>query len=97
MQWNNEQRYWFPVCDRWGRTNFENIFAAGDGTGVSGAVAAEYRGELTALEIARCLGILPLYERDALAAPLPGIAPLPPLTVAIHVSVYVRWWNTCSG
>lgn len=70
MQWNSEQRYWFPSCDGWGRTNFEKIFAAGDGAGVSGAVAAEYRGELAALEIARCLGILPVYERDALAAPI---------------------------
>lgn len=70
MQWNEEQRYWFPACDSWGRTNFEKIFAAGDGAGVSGAVAAEYRGELTALEVARCLGIIPVYERDALAAPL---------------------------
>ena len=70
MQWNSEQRYWFPACDSWGRTNFEKIFAAGDGAGVSGALAAEYRGELAALEIARCLGILPVYERDALAAPL---------------------------
>ena len=70
MQWNSEQRYWFPSSDRWGRTNFERIFAAGDGAGVSGALAAEYRGEISALEIARCLGILPEYERDALAAPI---------------------------
>ncbi|MGW8195673.1 MAG: FAD/NAD(P)-dependent oxidoreductase [Desulforhopalus sp.] len=70
MQWNSQQRYWFPSCDSWGRTNFEKIFAAGDGAGVSGALAAEYKGELAALEIARCLGILPGYERDTLAAPI---------------------------
>lgn len=70
MQWNREQRYWFPSCDRWGRTNFERIFAAGDGVAVGGALAAEYRGEIAALEIARCLGFLPVYERDALASPI---------------------------
>jgi len=70
MQWNSEQRYWYPICDRWGRTNFERIFAAGDGAGVRGALAAEYRGEIAGLEIARCLGLLPAYERDALAAPI---------------------------
>jgi len=70
MQWNSAQRYWFPSSDSWGRTNFAKIFVAGDGAGVMGAPAAEYRGELAALEISRCLGILPEYERDALAAPI---------------------------
>lgn len=70
MQWNAEQRYWYPACDNWGRTNFERIFAAGDGAGVSGALAAEYKGQLTALEVSRCLGIIPAYERDDLAEPI---------------------------
>jgi thioredoxin reductase/bacterioferritin-associated ferredoxin len=70
MHWNSEQRYWYPATDRWGRTNFEKIFAAGDGAGVRGALAAEYRGELAALEVARCLGIIPAYERDTMAAPI---------------------------
>ena len=70
LVWNNEQRYWYPKTDEWGRSNFENIFAAGDGAGVRGALAAGYKGELAALEIARCLGIIPLYERDQLAEPI---------------------------
>ncbi len=70
MKWNDEQRYWYPACDNWGRTNFERIFAAGDGTGVRGALAAEYKGQLAALEISRCLGMIPAYERDDLAAPI---------------------------
>lgn len=70
MAWNKTQRYWHPACDSWGRTNHENIFAAGDGSGVKGALAAEYKGELAALEIGRCCGIIPAYERDALAAPI---------------------------
>lgn len=70
MAWKQDQRYWHPVCDAWGRTNFERIFAAGDGAAVNGALAAEYKGELAALETARCLGILPEYERDTLATPI---------------------------
>ncbi|VVS95557.1 NAD(P)/FAD-dependent oxidoreductase [Desulfoluna spongiiphila] len=70
MAWNPRQRYWTPACDPWGRTNFERVFAAGDGAGVSGALAARYKGELAALEIARCLGILSEEERNTHALPL---------------------------
>ncbi len=67
LEWEKHQRYWYPSTDDWGRTNFEQIFAAGDATGVSGALAAEFKGELAALEVAHCLGIIPKYERDFLA------------------------------
>lgn len=70
MEWNSSQRYWYPTTDRWGRTNHENVFVAGDGSGVKGALAAEYKGVLAALEIGRCCGILPRYERDILAKPV---------------------------
>lgn len=70
MTWHEKYRYWYPETDEWGRTNHERILAAGDGTGVSGATAAEYKGEITALEVACRLGIIPDYERDRLAAPL---------------------------
>lgn len=69
MEWEKTQRYWYPSTDRWGRTNFEQIFAAGDASGVSGALAAEFKGELAALEVAYCHGIIPSYERDTLAEP----------------------------
>jgi NADPH-dependent 2,4-dienoyl-CoA reductase/sulfur reductase-like enzyme len=67
LEWEKHQRYWYPSTDDWGRTNFEQIFGAGDATGVSGALAAEFKGELAALEVAYCQGILPKYERDHLA------------------------------
>lgn len=70
MKWNAIQRYWHPECDQWGRTNHERLFAAGDGSFVAGAIAAQCKGELTGLEIAHCLGVIPDHERDALAAPL---------------------------
>lgn len=69
MEWDKNQRYWYPATDKWGRTNFEHIFAAGDASGVSGALAAEFKGELAALEVAHCHGIIPEYERDTLAEP----------------------------
>ena len=72
MKWDQNQRYWYPSTDEWGRANFEKIFGAGDGTGVSGALAAEFKGELVALEVTRCLGIIPEYERDRLAGPVLG-------------------------
>ena len=70
MVWKADQRYWHPQCDAWGHTNCERIFAAGDGAAVAGALAAQYKGELAALEVAHCLGIIPAYERDALAEPV---------------------------
>lgn len=70
MQWDKRLRYWYPQTDTWGRTNFERVFATGDGAYVSGALAAQYKGELAALEIAHCLGLIPDYERNQLAAPL---------------------------
>jgi thioredoxin reductase len=70
MAWKRDQRYWHPACDEWGRTNCERIFAAGDGAVVAGALAAQYKAELTALEVAHSSGIIPAYERDALAEPV---------------------------
>ncbi|MCG8619641.1 MAG: FAD-dependent oxidoreductase [Desulfobacterales bacterium] len=70
MVWDRKLRYWYPASDDWGRTNFEKIFAAGDGSRVHGAVAARHKGTLAALEIAACLGMIPESERDALAAPV---------------------------
>jgi len=70
MAWEPDQRYWYPKCDSWGRTSCERIFAAGDGAKVGGALTAQYKGELAALEAARCLGIISEFERDRLAVPL---------------------------
>ncbi|MCT4626521.1 FAD-dependent oxidoreductase [Halodesulfovibrio sp.] len=70
LNWNSELRYWHPVCDDWGRTNHDKVFVAGDGSYVSGAVAAGLKGELSALELARSLGILSTKARDDMAQPL---------------------------
>ncbi len=70
MEWNQTQRYWYPATDAWGRTSLGRIFAAGDGAGVTGGLAARYKGALAALEVARAVGMIPAYERDALAQPI---------------------------
>ena len=67
-EWDSVQRYWYPVTDAWGRTSLERVFAAGDGTFVHGAGAAELKGRLTALEVAHSVGKLPRSQRDEQAA-----------------------------
>ena len=70
LQWDSLLRYWHPVCDEWGRTNHERVFVAGDGSYVSGAIAAELKGELAATELAHKLGVLSVKERDDRALPI---------------------------
>ncbi len=42
---------WYPAADGDGRASIINIYLAGDGAGISGADAAERRGELAALAL----------------------------------------------
>ena len=51
--WDPVQRFWHPEVSIDGRTNLLNVFVAGDGNFVHGAKAAEFKGKLTALTIAR--------------------------------------------
>lgn len=67
-EWDSVQRYWYPATDTWGRTSLERVFAAGDGTFVHGAGAAELKGRLTALEVAYSVGKLSHSHRDEQAA-----------------------------
>jgi NADPH-dependent 2,4-dienoyl-CoA reductase/sulfur reductase-like enzyme len=54
--WDDVQRCWAPVLDRDGNTSIEGIAIAGDGAGIAGAKAAEFRGTLAALAALRALG-----------------------------------------
>ncbi|MEM8853435.1 MAG: (2Fe-2S)-binding protein, partial [Pseudomonadota bacterium] len=47
------------VCDDFGRTSVEGLYAAGDGTGVRGARPAVHAGELAGLAVALDAGALP--------------------------------------
>jgi NADPH-dependent 2,4-dienoyl-CoA reductase/sulfur reductase-like enzyme len=50
--WNADQDSFAPELDPWGETSEPNVFVAGDGAGIGGAIAACLRGEIAALGIA---------------------------------------------
>lgn len=51
MRFDGAARQWLPVSDDDGRASAAGVYLAGDGAGVMGADAAEYRGELAALAL----------------------------------------------
>ncbi len=65
--WLEGQQSFAPRCDPWGETSAPGIFIAGDGAGISGAIAAEHAGHLAALQIAHKLGRIDTRTRDAKA------------------------------
>ncbi|WP_245801141.1 FAD/NAD(P)-dependent oxidoreductase [Pollutimonas bauzanensis] len=67
--WNNAMACWEPRVDGWGATMLRGIGVAGDGAGIAGALAAEYRGRIAALQVAMALGRIDMHERDRLAVP----------------------------
>ena len=54
-EWDTLQHCWRPVVDSWGMSSNEDIYIAGDGAGIAGAIAARLRGKLCALKIAELL------------------------------------------
>jgi NADPH-dependent 2,4-dienoyl-CoA reductase/sulfur reductase-like enzyme len=55
-RWDERQRCWAPVLDRDCHSSIEGIAIAGDGAGIAGAKAAEFRGTIAALAALRALG-----------------------------------------
>jgi NADPH-dependent 2,4-dienoyl-CoA reductase/sulfur reductase-like enzyme len=53
--WDVGQHCWCPALQEDGRSSVDGIFIAGDGAGIAGAAAAEWRGRLAGLAIARDL------------------------------------------
>jgi NADPH-dependent 2,4-dienoyl-CoA reductase/sulfur reductase-like enzyme len=66
--WNEAQLCFVPVLDAWGQSSVETVAIAGDGGGIAGAVAAEARGRLAALDAACRFGRIDKAARDRLAA-----------------------------
>ncbi len=54
--WHSGQAAFLPVTDEWGRSSQPEVFIAGDGMDINGAVAARWTGALAALRIAADLG-----------------------------------------
>ena len=69
-RWDEAQLCWHPCTDGWGETTVPNLFIAGDGGGIHGAIAAQTAGALTALAVSNRLGALSRDARDEQAAPL---------------------------
>ncbi|MBP2315577.1 NAD(P)/FAD-dependent oxidoreductase [Azospirillum soli] len=69
QNWDEGQRCWVPTVDDWGATTVEGVSIAGDGAGIAGALAAEHRGRLAALDALHRLGRIDRAERDRDAAP----------------------------
>jgi len=55
-RWDERQRCFVPVCDRFGETSVPNVYVAGDGAGIAGARAATLQGRIAALRIAEKAG-----------------------------------------
>lgn len=68
-EWNTVQRHWRPVTDAWGVSSLPNVQVAGDGAGISGALAATCGGRIAALGAACALGKIDVSTRDTAAAP----------------------------
>ncbi|MBV7482964.1 NAD(P)/FAD-dependent oxidoreductase [Bordetella sp. BOR01] len=62
--WNQAMACWQPRVDEWGATSVSGIGIAGDGAGIAGAMAAEYRGRLSALQAVCMLGRIDTAQRD---------------------------------
>ncbi len=69
-RWDARQRCFRPDCDAFGATALEQIYLAGDGSGIGGAGVAETEGRLAALAIACSLDRIDGRERDRRAVPL---------------------------
>ncbi|WP_448203955.1 FAD/NAD(P)-dependent oxidoreductase [Azospirillum sp. sgz302134] len=69
QHWDETQRCWIPTVDGWGATTVEGVSLAGDGAGIGGALAAEHRGRLAALDALHRLGRIDRDQRDRDAVP----------------------------
>ena len=56
-RWDDAQLCWNPVLDRDGTSAVEGIALAGDGAGIAGAEAAQWRGVIAGIAAARALGV----------------------------------------
>lgn len=56
--WDERQRCFYPKLDPWGESSLPGVFVAGDGAGISGAIAAEHAGRIAGLRAASQLGTI---------------------------------------
>jgi thioredoxin reductase/bacterioferritin-associated ferredoxin len=68
--WHAGQRCWHASTDGWGRSSLPNVFLAGDGAAIGGAIAAEGQGRLAAWRALCDLGHLSRSDRDRHSKPV---------------------------
>jgi NADPH-dependent 2,4-dienoyl-CoA reductase/sulfur reductase-like enzyme len=74
-RWDATQLCFVPDVDAWGMSTVPGVAIAGDGAGIAGALAAEHRGRLAALDAAHRLGKIDEQRRDQDgAAPIANLA-----------------------
>lgn len=66
--YDEDQLCWRTRVDEWGASSLAGVYVAGDGAGIAGALAAQYRGQLSALDATHQLGRIGKAQRDQLAA-----------------------------
>lgn len=67
--WNHEQQAWQTHRNEWQESTHPGVFIAGDGGRIEGAEAAQFSGQIAALEIARQSGKISEHERNQQARP----------------------------
>ena len=68
--WDDRQACWAVSVDEWFNASVPGVIVAGDAGSIGGAVAAELRGRISALDALHALSMIDTAERDRLAAPL---------------------------
>jgi thioredoxin reductase len=66
MNFDDSKGGFTTITDNFGETSTENVFAIGDGTGISGSYVAKAQGELAALKIAHDFNKLTVEEFNKL-------------------------------
>jgi NADPH-dependent 2,4-dienoyl-CoA reductase/sulfur reductase-like enzyme len=66
--WSALQQCFQPTLNQWGKSSAENIYIAGDGAAISGAIVAEHLGTIAALGALTQLNIISETQRDQLAS-----------------------------
>ncbi len=68
-EWNDVQLCWQPVVDLWFQSSHDDVYIAGDGSGIGGARAAQAQGELAAWQITNKAGACSTPQRNDASRP----------------------------
>lgn len=83
-RWDKMQQCFRPVVNARGLTSFENVYVAGDGAGIMGAISAALQGRLVALDIAQKLGKMPVDRPTRLEAGLTKAGAIRPFLESLY-------------